>query len=73
MRRFDLLLLLVLPACGNVNHPEYHPVTSVQYTQTVGYPVSASGQPMMAGPPPPWLAPPAPVAIPSPPPPDMGW
>jgi hypothetical protein len=29
MRR-RILLVLLLPACGNVTHPEYHPVTSVQ-------------------------------------------
>jgi hypothetical protein len=71
MRR-RILLVLLLPACGNVTHPEYHPVTSVQYTQTVSYGASAGGQPA-ANAPPPWLAPPQPIAIPSPPPPDMGW
>ena len=72
MRR-QILLVLLLPACGNVHHPEYHPVTSVQYTQTVSYGASTGGQPAANGPPPPWLAPPPPIGIPSPPPPDMGW
>jgi hypothetical protein len=59
-----------LGGCGNTYHPEYHPVTSQQYTQTLAYPVSvtpAYGQgaqivqappPIAAFPPPP---PPPPV------------
>ncbi len=71
MRLLALIALMMLPACGNTYHPEYHPVTSVKYTQTVGVPVSAGAQPVVVAPP--WLAPPPPIAIPSPPPPDMEW
>ena len=81
VRTLLCLALAAVPACGNVNHPEYHPVTSVQYTQAVSYPASGpsigGGQPVnVVAPPVPWLAPPAPIGIPAPrpmDPPDMGW
>ena len=47
MRKLLWLVLATLPACGNSYHPEYHPVTSMQYQQTLSYPVSvhpANGQ-----------------------------
>lgn len=49
-----LALAAALPACGNTYHPEYHPVTSLRYQQTLSYPVSvnaASGQPVVVSPP----------------------
>ena len=66
MRRLFWIALLALPACGNTYHPEYHPVTSVQYSQSIS---GAQG-------PVPFLAPPPPIGIPAPPPmppPEMGW
>jgi hypothetical protein len=35
-------VLVGLGGCGNTYHPEYHPVTSQQYTQTLSYPVSVT-------------------------------
>ena len=72
------------PARSNVHHPEYHTVTSVHYTQVVGYavlggsPQSATGvqSATVVAQAVPWLAPPPPIGIPSPrpmDPPDMGW
>jgi hypothetical protein len=29
-----------LVGCGNTYHPEYHPVTSTQYSQSLSYPVT---------------------------------
>lgn len=33
-----LAVSFALTACGSNYHPEYHPVTAVSYTQTVGSP-----------------------------------
>jgi hypothetical protein len=36
------LATIVLLACGNTYHPEYHPVTVTSYEQHVAYPTAAS-------------------------------
>jgi hypothetical protein len=65
-----LFAILALPiaasvsACGNTYHPEYHPVTTTTYSQSVGgggYP--APGPTLQAAPPP----------RPPQPPPDFPW
>jgi len=46
MRKLGFLLLLAA-GCGNEYHPEYHPQTAYQYSQTISQPVtvfSASNQ-----------------------------
>jgi hypothetical protein len=82
--RLLVIALAVLPACGNTYHPEYHPETSVNYSQTIASPVSvhtSGAQPIVVHPSPPQpvapLAPPAvrPLAPPPPEmaPPEMEW
>ena len=52
MSRLVVLPLLIVPfalaACANTYHPEYHPVTTTNYEQSVAYPAAGLG----AAPPP---------------------
>jgi hypothetical protein len=73
MRLYPLFVLALLSGCMNTNHPEYHPVTTLHYSQNVSsgvavspaqgqpvYVVPAQGAPayMQAPPPPPPPQPP---------------
>jgi len=67
MRIFLALAAVSLAACGNTYHPEYHPVTTTTYSQSVASPVTVQGT---AGQPVYVPAPTTPHAqMPSPPPP----
>lgn len=77
MRACIVLVAAALVACGNTYHPEYHPVTTTSYSQSIASPVTvqgAAGQPVYvpapAAPPPPPRHLPAPAP---PPPPPEGW
>ena len=45
VRLLPFVLAALLPACGNTYHPEYHPVSTVNYEQTLSYPVSVHPAP----------------------------
>ena len=70
MRLLPLALAALLPACGNTYHPEYHPVSQINYQQSLSYPVSvhpAAGQQVVVAPAP-GVAPIAPMPPPRMPP-----
>ena len=52
MRGLLVLLVLVLPACANEYHPEYHPQAEYSYSQNISYPTTifqtGSGPPVVS-------------------------
>jgi hypothetical protein len=69
---FALAIAASAIACANEYHPEYHPVTTTTYTQSVGSPavVQAAPQQVVYAAPPPTMQAPPPPPPPQPPP---GW
>jgi hypothetical protein len=78
MRLHSLVLApFLLGACFNTEHPEYHPVTSLHYVQTISSPVAVTPAPgqgvYVPAPTPPALMQPPPAPPPPTPPEDFPW